>query len=469
MDLQAQSFEEFERETLGMLEPPAAAQGPAAYEAPAGPFVSQFGAVPYYARYENHGQRHEWLIKGVLTRGEQGMLVGASQAGKSFLALDMAMSIARGVPWMDCKTRRGLVIYHAGESAKGVRDKRIPAYDKANNMADDADIPFVLLTKLLDLYNSDDDTTKLIAECRYWASRFPEYPFELLVIDTFAAATPGADENAGKDVGNIRRRCKRIEQELGCAVLLVHHKNAAGTKARGHSSMFADVENVLDVSLCFASDSKEKDPPVLRDVQNRKVRVAKVTKLKDGGDEREWRFTLESVKLGEDEDGDPVTSCVIGEPDMGTTEPNAHEAATKGQQSRLPKPAYMLLKCIEEATRQHGRSAPEDVPAPRDVDVVERQHVTKLFRARFFDDKYSDEAKREKALREILSNAGLDLSNRGYITKHNNWVWRTSRRLPGEKRRDAAAREAAPELAPDEDEGLPEIGAGMDWLQEGGE
>lgn len=65
--------------------------------------------------------KHEWLVKNVLTRGEQAMLVGASQSGKSFLAIDLAFAIARGVPWFGNKTRKGLVVYQAGESAKGVR------------------------------------------------------------------------------------------------------------------------------------------------------------------------------------------------------------------------------------------------------------------------------------------------------------------------------------------------------------
>ncbi len=83
-----------------------------------GPFKTQFGAVPYRDRHQKHANRHEWLIKGVMTRGEQAMLVGASQTGKSFLAYDISMAIARGVPWMGRKARRGLVIYHAGESAR---------------------------------------------------------------------------------------------------------------------------------------------------------------------------------------------------------------------------------------------------------------------------------------------------------------------------------------------------------------
>ena len=456
MLLTPQPLDEFARETEAML-----AGKPLPGTLPAGAFATQFGAVPYRHIHDDHGTLHEWLVKGLLTRGEQGMLVGASQAGKSFLALDISMAIARGVPWMGCKTKRGLVIYHAGESAKGVRDKRLPAYVKAAGLNREADLPFILLTKPLDLFNNDEDTNKLIAECKYWKGVYPDLQLELLTIDTFNAAAPGADENAGKDVGSIRRRLKRIEQELGCAVLIVHHKNAQGTKARGHSSLFADVENVLDVSLVMTGD--EKTPgPALKDTRERKVRVAKVTKLKDGADEREFRFTLAGVVLGQDEDGDAITSCVIDVPDMGDLEPSDHAAKARGA-ARLAKHPYLLLQCVMEAARAHGRTPPNDVPAGRDVMVVEWRHVGELFRARWFDDKYSDEKQREKAFRDIVSKAGTDLDNRGYIKKHNNFVWRTNKRLPGERRHDEHT------AAADTDERLPEAGemSAADWLQQG--
>ncbi len=155
----------------------------------------------------------------------------------------------------------------------------------------------------------------------------------MLVIDTFAAAaTPGADENAGKDVGAIRRRCKRIEQELGCAVLLVHHKNASGTKGGGHTSMFGRRERPRHLARHHRA-GEDRGP--LKDVNGRKVREAVVTKLKDGEDGVSFRFVLESVRLGIDEDGDPVTSCVVSLPDMGEVERDA-QASTAAAGARLP-------------------------------------------------------------------------------------------------------------------------------------
>jgi hypothetical protein len=80
-------------------------------------FASRFHAIPW-ADLENPGPEHEWLIKGILTRGERSMLVGPSQSGKSFLCLDLAMSIARGEPFFGLRSKRGGVVYQAGEGGK---------------------------------------------------------------------------------------------------------------------------------------------------------------------------------------------------------------------------------------------------------------------------------------------------------------------------------------------------------------
>ncbi|MEE7460655.1 hypothetical protein MFUR16E_04575 [Methylobacterium fujisawaense] len=415
-----QDVEEFERTTLELTRA----------KASAGPYRSQFGAVPYRDKHQAHAGKHEWLIKNVLTRGEQGMLVGASQTGKSFLAFDMGMAIARGVPWFGNKTRQGLVIYHAGESAKGVRDKRLHAYDKANNLVDEYGLPFVLLTLPLDLYSSDEDTNKLITECEHWRTEYPDFPLELLVIDTWAAATPGADENAGKDVSGIRRRCKRIETALGCAVLLVHHKNAAGTKARGHTGMFADVENVLDISLVTTKIAKDELP--LKDVNGRKVREAVVTKLKDGEDGKKFRFVLEGVQLGTDEDGEAITSCVIAPPDMGDVDqPEETKAGRPG--SRLPQMQYLLLKIITRALADHGQMpAPEGVRVRNDVQVVRKDVVYEAFRQGW----HGMEGKAEltaSAQRQAWKRGCEALDAAGFIRTNEGWIWRTGKRLPSER------------------------------------
>lgn len=404
-----QSFEEFEAETLAIIRPP---------------YRSRFGAIPWSERNAPRTSKHEWLIKNVLTRGEQGMLVGASQSGKSFLAIDIAFAVATGESWFGNKTRQGLVVYQAGESAKGVRDKRIPALERHRGLTGRNDIPFVLLTLPIDLYGSDTDCDALILECQHWQEVYPTFPLELLVIDTFSAATPGADENGSKDVSGIRRRCKKLELALGCTVLLVHHKNAAGNKPRGHTSMFADVENVLDVALVEAHHEKGKPAIPLKDANGRKVREAVVAKLKDGEDGKSFRFVLPQVLLGRDEDGDDISSCVVAVPDMGMLSAAGEQRPHEGK--KLAHRTYIYLCAVRDSLAEFGESPPADVRLPSSERVVRKERVSELFASRWFGEAENPE-KKAAALRQAHKVCGESLFTMGLIGTHDPYLWLTPR------------------------------------------
>ena len=51
----------------------------------------------------------DWLVKNVLPVGSQGVLFGPSGSGKSFVALDMALSLATGQPWQGLEVKQGPV------------------------------------------------------------------------------------------------------------------------------------------------------------------------------------------------------------------------------------------------------------------------------------------------------------------------------------------------------------------------
>ena len=56
-----------------------------------------------------------WLIHGILEANTFSALVAKAGSYKSFIALDMAQSIAHGIDWHGCKTQKGSVVYCVGE------------------------------------------------------------------------------------------------------------------------------------------------------------------------------------------------------------------------------------------------------------------------------------------------------------------------------------------------------------------
>ncbi len=135
------SLAEFEAETLAMLKPA---------------FKSRYGMLTW-AELDNPGPELEWLIDDLLTVGDKSIIGGPSQSGKSFLAIDAGMSIALGKPFLGHEVRKGLVIYQAGEGARGIKN-RLRAYRKHFGIDPKANVPFVMLQSRVDLFAEDGDT-----------------------------------------------------------------------------------------------------------------------------------------------------------------------------------------------------------------------------------------------------------------------------------------------------------------------
>lgn len=364
-------------------------------------------------RIDAKGEQHEWLVKGLLTRGELSMLAGPSQSGKSFLAIDLALAIARGVAWFGRKVRRGGVVYQAGESAKGVRRKRLPAYRTHHRCATES-VPFVLLQSPVNLHASDDDTQAMIDECLWWKEEFGEAGLELVVIDTFSAATPGANENASEDMSRVLARCQRIAERTGAAVLLVHHMNALGEKPRGHTSIFANLDSVL---LCRKDENR-------KDLRGRQIREMKVAKAKDGEADYAVRFVLPAVTIGFDEDGEKVTSCIVEEPQMG----GADGLPALPQGWKLSRRVFDLFTDIEMALEKHGVPAPPEARLPIHMAAVHENALKRVIDSQWTGGE-DDADKRKTNQRQYYSRGLRELMREGLVAKNENLIWRTEKQV----------------------------------------
>lgn len=230
-----------------------------------------------------------WVIKGLIPRAELGILYGPSGSGKSFVMLDLCMAIARGVPWRGLKVAQGRVRYIVAEGRGGFR-KRIKAYGMHHGVDLDQ-VPMAVMETAPNFLLNDD--VKAVAQA-VSASQGAD----VIVVDTFAKVTPGANENAGEDMGKALDNCRRISEATGALVILVHHTGKDVDRgARGWSGIRAAADFETEVCKDEASGK----------------RWLQVTKQKDGDDDGRWGFKLEDVIVGLDEDDDPITSCVLAD------------------------------------------------------------------------------------------------------------------------------------------------------------
>jgi hypothetical protein len=245
--------------------------------------------TPIHASQFAEERATSWLIKGVLPAAlgapVLAVMYGASGSGKSFKATDMAIAIARGIPWRGHRVTQGCVVYVCAEGAGGYR-KRLKAYAKHHNIALE-DIDVFVIAAAPNLLEANDVSALIRAI-------HPLGPVVLVVIDTLAQATAGGNENSGEDMGKAIGHCRTISEVLNCTVLLVHHSGKDDTKgARGHSSLKAAADTEFEV------------------VRTEERRAMRLSKQKDGEDSLDMGFGLKIIDLGEDPDGDPITSCVV--------------------------------------------------------------------------------------------------------------------------------------------------------------
>lgn len=179
------------------------------------------------------------LVEGVLTAGDGSVLYGDSNSGKTFFVIDMAAAVARGVQWMGRNTEPGLVVYLAAESPASVRG-RLQAYQRHHGVK----VPnFAIVQSPIDLFDGEADTEAVITVVRQ-LERQRGQKVRLIVGDTLARLSAGANENAGQDMGLVVRRFDRIRSACAAHFLLIHHSGkAAANGARGWSGIRAAVDN----------------------------------------------------------------------------------------------------------------------------------------------------------------------------------------------------------------------------------
>ena len=230
------------------------------------------------------------LVQGLLTAGDGSVLYGDSNSGKTFFVIDLACAVARGVEWMGRKTEQGLVVYLAAESPASVRG-RLQAYQKHHGVK----VPnFAIVQSPIDLFDGDSDTDKVVSLVRMLEAQSGQ-TVRLIVGDTLARLSAGANENAGQDMGLVVRRFDRIRTECKAHFLLIHHSGkAAAAGARGWSGLRAAVDTEIEVT----------DSPA--------GRCCEITKQRDLSTKGERiGFRLDVVTLGYTKWGAPATSCVV--------------------------------------------------------------------------------------------------------------------------------------------------------------
>ena len=230
------------------------------------------------------------LVQGVLTVGASSVLYGDSNSGKTFVVIDLAAAIARGVPWMERQTEPGLVIYLAAEAPRSVM-ARLQAYQVHNGLR----VPnFAIVRNPINLFDGEADSQAIIDTVRQLEAQ-RQQKVRLIVGDTLARLSAGANENAGQDMGLVIQNFDRIRTECDAHFMLIHHcGKVAAAGARGWSGIRAAIDTEIEVTNSPSGWCAEITKQ--RDLASKGERIG---------------FRLDRVELGLSKWGSPVTSCVV--------------------------------------------------------------------------------------------------------------------------------------------------------------
>jgi len=289
----------------------------------------------------------DWMIKGVVPMADLGVIYGASTSGKSFAAFDMAAAIGRGVDWRGRRVRKGRVIIIAAEGGGGY-PKRIAAYCQ-HHMINAADLNIGIITAAPNFLETEEIEQVV-------ASIVGAGGADLLVVDTFAQVTPGANENAGEDMGLALSHARGLREATGAMCILIHHAGKDASKgARGWSGIKAACDVEIEISRDEESNAREM----------------RLSKAKDGEDGLRWGFKLDVVTLGLDADGDAITSCVVLETDLQATKLSETERKAAKKIGRTEAHILDTMELIDPRTSSMNVSdfvnlCVDGMPAPEE-------------------------------------------------------------------------------------------------------
>ena len=187
-----------------------------------------------------------WLIENLWARSGVGIIGGAPKCCKSWLGLDLAVSVASGTPCLDTFHVRepgGVLVYMAEDAAPVVKERLLGLC--RHRGLDLATLSIGVITAPSVRLDLPHDQSRLAKTVRRHAPR-------LLLLDPFVRLHR-INENQSGDVAAVLGYLRELQRAHDLAVAVVHHarKNGGSTSGgqslRGSGDFFAWVDTALSL------------------------------------------------------------------------------------------------------------------------------------------------------------------------------------------------------------------------------
>jgi hypothetical protein len=180
----------------------------------------------------------------------------------------------------------------------------------------------------VNFYSNDGDAADVV-ELVKAVSKARNMPVHLIIGDTLARMSAGANENSGEDMAPVMARFDQVAKATGAAITIIHHngKNAAAG-ARGWSGIRAHIDTEIEVTV-------END-----------TRMATVTKQRElPGKGDVIHFKLDIVEMGVSKFGGKATTCVAIPDEDGELSNSNRSKSSSDRFYNTLKDAWFASKC----------------------------------------------------------------------------------------------------------------------------
>lgn len=197
------------------------------------------------------------LIDGVLRQGHKMLISGPSKAGKSFLQIELCISIAEGKKWLKWSCTQGKVLYVNLELDRASCLHRFKdVYETLGWSPDNL--------KNIDIWNLRGKSAPMDSLAPKLIRRAAKNHYIAIVIDPIYKVITG-DENSAEQMARFCNQFDKICTELGAAVIYCHHhsKGSQGGKksmdrASGSGVFARDPDAMLDLIELETTDALMK-------------------------------------------------------------------------------------------------------------------------------------------------------------------------------------------------------------------
>jgi hypothetical protein len=191
-------------------------------------------------------QKPQEIVSGLLHQGTKGVIASGSKVGKTWLLLDLALSVATGTKFLRWGTTQGKVLFINFEIQTAFIKDRLTAIMNKRGIDEVNDLVF---------WNLRGKTADFEALVTHIVREVEGKGYSLIILDPIYKAMVGRSENVGSGVGVLCNQLERLAEKSGAAIVFAHHfakgnakKKAAIDRMSGSGVFARDADTIITLT-----------------------------------------------------------------------------------------------------------------------------------------------------------------------------------------------------------------------------